>query len=192
MFRTPASICLSEANAVCAPRVVVGSSADFRLPVWALAESSMPSRAAARVIAAVPRKWRRSWLALADTLFPPLFTSAAHEVPDDLRNLIRCGIEREMTRIEDVDLGLRHVAAIGLGLRELERLVVLAPQDEKPRLLFAHPGLPPGVGVDVRAVVVEEVALDVGLAGLVEKGEFIRPEIRVVAFDVWVAPDMAR
>jgi len=41
---------------------------------------------------------------------PPLL----HEAPDELRNLIRCGIEREMARIEDVDLGLRQVAAIGL------------------------------------------------------------------------------
>src|ERR1700674_4330704 len=120
MFRTPASICLSEANAVCAPRVVVGSSADFRLPVWALAESSMPSRAAARVIAAVPKKRRRSWLALADTLFPPLFTTAANELPNEPGNLLRHGIEREMTRIEDVDFGFRHVSAIGLGLRKLE------------------------------------------------------------------------
>src|SRR6267143_1655538 len=96
-----------------------------------------------------------------------------------------------MTRIEDVEFGLRHVAAIGLWFRKLERNVVFAPEDEKPRLLLAHPSLPLGVGVDVRAVVVEEVTLNVGLAGLAEKGKFIGPEIRVVVLDVGVVPDMA-
>jgi hypothetical protein len=37
-----------------------------------------------------------------------------------------------------------------------------------------------------RAVVVEEVALNVGLAGPVEKGEFIGPQIRVIAFHVGI------
>ena len=119
---------------------------------------------------------------------PPLL----HEAPDELRNLIRCGIEREMARIEDVDFGHRHVAAIGLRFRKLERQVVFAPEDEKPRLLLTHPSLPLEVGVDIRAVVVEEVALKVGLAGLVEKGKFIGPEIRVIAFHVGIVPDMAR
>ena len=32
-----------------------------------------------------------------------------------------CGIKRKMTRIEDMDLGVRNVAAIGLRLREVER-----------------------------------------------------------------------
>ena len=51
---------------------------------------------------------------------PPLL----HESPDELRNLIRSGIEREMARIEDVDFSLRHVAAIGLPFRKLKGQVV--------------------------------------------------------------------
>src|SRR5438094_6806543 len=97
-----------------------------------------------------------------------------------------------MARIEHVDFGFGHVAAIGLRLRKLEGEVVFAPEDEQPRLLLAHPGLPLGVGVDVGAVVVEEVALNLGLAGLAEKGKLIGPEIRVIAFYVWIASDMAR
>src|ERR1700704_4225139 len=93
-----------------------------------------------------------------------------------------------MTCIEDMDFGLRHVAAIILRFRKLEGQVVFAPKDEKPRLLLAHPCLPLGVGVDVRAVVVEEVALNVGLAGLIEKVKFIGPEIRVIAFHVGSFP----
>ena len=115
-----------------------------------------------------------------------------HEAPDELRNLIRCGVEREMARLEQVDFGLRHVAAIGLRFRKLEGQVVLPPEDQEPRLLLAHPGLPLGVGVHVRAVVVEEVTLNVGLAGLAEKGKLIGPEIRVIAFCVRIASDMAR
>ena len=53
---------------------------------------------------------------------PPLF----HEAPDKLSDLITCGIEREMARIEDVDFGLRQVTAIGLRLRKLEGPVVLS------------------------------------------------------------------
>ena len=71
-----------------------------------------------------------------------------------------------MARIEDVNFGPRHVAAIGLWLRKLERQFVLAPKDEKVRLLLAHPCLPLGIRLDTRAVVIEQVALNVGLAGL--------------------------
>jgi len=40
-------------------------------------------------------------------------SSLLHEAPDKFRNLIRCGIDREMTRIEDVNFGLRYILAIG-------------------------------------------------------------------------------
>lgn len=39
-----------------------------------------------------------------------------HETPDELRDLIRGRIEREVARIEHVDFGRRHVAAIVLRL----------------------------------------------------------------------------
>ena len=115
-----------------------------------------------------------------------------HKAPDELRDLIRRRIQCEVARIEDVDFGLRHVAAIGLRFRKLERQIVFAPNDEKPRLLVSHPSLPLRVSVDVRAVVVEEIALNVGLARLIEKVEFIGPEIRVIAFHVGIVSDMAR
>src|SRR5258706_4519454 len=55
-----------------------------------------------------------------------------------------------------------------------------------------HPSLPPGIVFDVGAVVVEEVALNLDLAGLIEKSKFIRPQIGVIAFHVGIASDMAR
>src|SRR5580658_9854115 len=97
-----------------------------------------------------------------------------------------------MTSVENLNSSVRHIAAISLRFRKLERRVVFAPENEEPRLLLAHPGLPLGVGLDVRAVVVEEVALNVGLAGLVEKSKFIGPKIRVIALHVGIVPDMAR
>ena len=55
-----------------------------------------------------------------------------------------------------------------------------------------HPSLPPGIVFDVGAVVVEQVALNLDLAGLIEKSKFIRPQIGVIAFHVGIASDMAR
>ena len=46
--------------------------------------------------------------------------SAAHEVRDELRNLIRRGIEREVPAVHDVHFGLWHIAAIGFRLRGVE------------------------------------------------------------------------
>src|SRR6266850_3089485 len=113
-----------------------------------------------------------------------------HEIADELGNAVGSRIEREVTRVENVDFGVGHVVAIGFGFRKLEGEVVLPPEDEQPRLLLAHPRLPLRIVVDVRAVVVEEIALDVGLPGLAEKGELVGPEIRVVAFHVGVVSDM--
>src|SRR3989442_14694513 len=90
-----------------------------------------------------------------------------------------------MARIEHVDFGFGHIAAIGVRFGKLEGQVVLPPEDEQPRLLLVHPSLPFGVGVDVGAVVVEEVALNVSLAGLVEKSKLIGPEIGVIAIPRW-------
>src|SRR5437764_10833779 len=87
-----------------------------------------------------------------------------------------------MTGVEHVNLSVRYVPAIGLRLREVEREVILPPDHQQARLLLAHPGLPLRVGVYIGSIVVEQVALNVGLAGLVEKGKFIGPEIRVIAF----------
>src|SRR5690348_4997638 len=87
----------------------------------------------------------------------------SQKVPDQLGDAIRCRIEGEMASVEYVDLRVRHVAPIRLGLRQLEREVVLAPDHQQPRLALTHPGLPLGIRLDVRPVVVEQIALNVGL-----------------------------
>src|SRR5207253_6523185 len=131
---------------------------------------------------------RLAWLVGSNHYGPPFLL---HETPDELRDLICGRIEREMARIEHVDFGFGHVATIGLRFGKLEGQVVLSPEDEQPRLPLAHPSLPLGVGVDVGAVVVEEVALNVGLAGLVEKSKLIGPAIGVITFHLGLAADVA-
>src|SRR6266404_8171750 len=96
-----------------------------------------------------------------------------------------------MTSLEYVDPSARHISPICLRLRQLEREIVFAPDYQQPRLSLTHPCLPRGIRRDVRAVIVEEVALDVGLTWLVEKSEFVSPEIGVVPFHVGIIPHMA-
>src|SRR5439155_8211366 len=56
----------------------------------------------------------------------------------------------------------------------------------------AHPCLPLWIGIYVGSIVIKQIALNVSLAGLVEKGKFIGPEIRVIAPHVGIVPDMPR
>src|ERR1700722_17817062 len=62
ILRTPASICLSVPDDVVAPGLTLGRSAGFALLDWASAAPLKTSWAAARVVAAAPKKRRRSQL----------------------------------------------------------------------------------------------------------------------------------
>jgi hypothetical protein len=62
-------------------------------------------------------------LKVADWIFvivPRIEPSLLHEVPDELRNRIGCGIEREMAAVNNVDFSLRDVTAISFRLRRIE------------------------------------------------------------------------
>src|ERR1700675_2464753 len=93
-----------------------------------------------------------------------------YELTYKRRNFFCSGIKSKVSCVENVNLSVRYIPAIGFRLREFKREVILAPNHQQPRLPLAHPRLPLGVGVDVRAVVIEEVALNIRLAGLAEKG----------------------
>src|SRR6266446_2271439 len=116
---------------------------------------------------------------------------SVEKIANQFRDLIRRGIEREVTSVEYVDPSVRHISPIRLRLRQLEREIVFAPDYEQSRLSLTHPRLPPWIRLDGRAVIVEEVALNVRLHGLTEKSEFVGPEIGVVPFHVGIIPDMA-
>ena len=95
-----------------------------------------------------------------------------------------------MAAVYDVDFGFGDVAAIGFGLGGVEGRFVLAPDYQEAGLILAHPGVPLRIVLHVGAVVVEEVDLDLALAGLVEKIIFVGPEIAVVALDVGIVADV--
>src|ERR1700722_17386983 len=69
-LRRPASICFNGANDVCVPGLIFDISADFVLLDWAAAEPLKANWAAAMVMAAVPKKRRRSRLISSDVLIP--------------------------------------------------------------------------------------------------------------------------
>ena len=97
-----------------------------------------------------------------------------------------------MSGIEHVHFRLRHVLAITFRFAGIEREIVLAPDDEKLRLCLLHPRLPLRIGVDVRPVIVEEIALNLRLPRRVQECVFVRPKVRIVERNVRIVPDMTR
>src|ERR1700686_32566 len=89
-----------------------------------------------------------------------------HELTYKRRNFICFGVKSKVSCVENVNLSVRYIPAIGFRLRELEREVIFVPNPQQPRLPFAHPCLPSGVDLDVGSVVVEKIALNIPLAGL--------------------------
>jgi len=51
----------------------------------------------------------------------------ADEVSHQRGYLIRGGIQGEMTSVENVNLSVRHIPAIGFRLREIELEIIFAP-----------------------------------------------------------------
>jgi hypothetical protein len=96
-----------------------------------------------------------------------------------------------VTRIQYVYFRVWHIFAIALRFAGIKRQVVLSPKHEKLRLSFLHPHLPFGVGVYVGSIVVEQVALDLRLAGTIQKREFVGPEIGIIKFHIRIVPDVA-
>lgn len=50
--------------------------------------------------------------------------------------------------------------------------------------MLAHPCLPLRIAGEVGAIVIEQIALDIGLTRLIQESEFIGPEIRIKMLDV--------
>ncbi len=61
-----------------------------------------------------------------------------HEIPDVLRDFIGGGVEREVAGGDDMNIGGRDIALIGPGFRDIERGVVLFPDDEQAGLRLLH------------------------------------------------------
>src|SRR5206468_6565702 len=97
-----------------------------------------------------------------------------------------------MTGVENVNLGVRHILAVAFWLARIEREIVITPDHQQARLFLTHPSLPLGIGLYIGAIVVEQIALNLRLLRLIEERELVRPQIRIVAIDVRIVPDMAR
>jgi len=96
-----------------------------------------------------------------------------------------------MPRVEYDDLRIRHVCAVAFRLAEIKREIMLAPDDKEPWLRSPHPRLPRCIGVDVGAVVIEEVALDLRLPWRIKKCILVGPQIRIIELNVRVVADVA-
>ena len=90
----------------------------------------------------------------------------ALDVRDDLVERV---LDGEMAAVEHVQFGLGQVAQVGAAALWGEEDVVLAPEDQRLGLALAQEGLPLGIQIDVRAVVVEEVELTLRAPGLSRK-----------------------
>ena len=58
-----------------------------------------------------------------------------HELTYKRRNFICFGIKSEMSCVENVNLSVRYIPAIGFRFRKVEREIVLTPNHQQPRLL---------------------------------------------------------
>ena len=94
--------------------------------------------------------------------------------------------------VEYVDLRVRYVLAVAFRLSEVEREIVPAPEHQQPWLRFLYPFLPLWIGIDVRAIVVEEIALNLRLSWSVQERPLIGPKIGVIELNLRIVSDMAR
>ena len=100
----------------------------------------------------------------------------AHQAGD----LIRLLVEREVPGIEDVDFRLGQITLICGGLGNHEGRVVLAPNDQRGRLMLPQPSIPNRIAGDAGAVIVEQVDLDVVLARTAQEGKLISPAVGIL------------
>lgn len=75
-------------------------------------------------------------------------------------NLVETIFHRKMTGIESVQFGVRQVFEVCLSAFAREKDVVLAPENQRPGLVFSKETLPLGIQIDVRSIVVEKIHLN--------------------------------
>jgi hypothetical protein len=91
------------------------------------------------------------------------------EVAHEVRDRVDVRLEREVAGVEDVVLEAAQVALVGLGSSEREDRIVLAPRDQRRRLVGAKVGLPARIERRIRAVAQEQVELDLVVARAIEQ-----------------------
>jgi len=86
--------------------------------------------------------------------------------------------QSEVPSVDQMQLRIWQVTLVGLRAIDDEDLVVLAPNDERRRLMGAEIRLPLRIERNIGAVVVEEIELDFLVAGPIEACLVHRPRIR--------------
>src|SRR5579871_111154 len=80
-------------------------------------------------------------LAAASLLCPrrDSLPSRTNESLHQCGHLIGGGVHCEMTAVDNVNFGIRHILAVAFRLAGIERSLVPAPDHQQSRLLLAHP-----------------------------------------------------
>ena len=110
---------------------------------------------------------------LSDTVFD-------QELQNQACNLVVLFIQREMTGVEQMDLGIRKIALESLSPGSNERGIVPSPDYQSRRPVLAQPRLPRWIRGDVRLVVVKQSGLNLVLPGFRQMGVLVSPRIGVV------------
>src|SRR6516162_8205755 len=118
--------------------------------------------------------------ALPPSQCPPLAAGqfAGEEVADDDRDLWSLAFKREMTRFEQMDLGIRIVLPERLGAGGQEKRIILTPHGQQRRPLRTEILLEFGIKRDITLVVAEQIELDFVIAGSGKERGIESPGIR--------------
>ena len=103
---------------------------------------------------------------------------AGEEVADNDCDLWSLAFEREMTRFEQMDLGIRIVLPECFGASGQEKRIILAPDGEQWRPLRTEILLEFGIERDIALVVAEQIELDLVIAGSGKERGIESPGIR--------------
>src|SRR5882672_7089126 len=94
---------------------------------------------------------------------------AREEVTDQRHHFVKLVFEGEMAGVDEMKFGLGKVALVGMCAVRGENEVVLAPDDQRRRLMFAEIGLHRRIKRKIGPVIVEEIELDVVVARPIEQ-----------------------
>src|SRR4029453_8919846 len=108
------------------------------------------------------------------------------ETLDVRHDLLEGVLDGEVAAVEHVQLGVGQVAQVGAAPLGREEDVVLAPEDERLRLPPPEERLPLRIQVDVGAVIVEEVDLDLARIRALEEMQIHVPVVGADALRIAV------
>lgn len=76
----------------------------------------------------------RDWIRDGPARVRVLIHTPLHKGAGQLCDLLSRFVKREMPRVYQMDLGIRHIARVGVGCGHLERWVVAPPHNERGRV----------------------------------------------------------